>query len=291
MDTTSQFNTGQGFVFDGIAACIEHSIPSTHEIPKELHNKQNDDSLMSVECATMFVELLCKFVSGEYKNDVHSSTQATFYLENVYNYRCHFSNLSKATRVLRAETTDMDILLWEKVLLALNFISISSDMDASLKGIDSFQRILLQTKIDSVPSKSWLFVLDLISEKHPPVENEAVRVKAFDLFIRMLLMHVPNLCKESANMEALTSITHRMATLIAENLSVGRQGNISALFESTVQLVTNLSNVLLMPEFSSEPKFTKWAGNYLFEQLDKNGVGGGSARMMNATSSRETQDV
>ena len=281
LDTSAKYKSGRVFVFDGIASCIENSIPNGSEFDS---SRRKEDTEMSTHCATSFVELLCKFASGAYENDMSLSLPAMFCLEKVYNYLCHGVTRKMNPQEEKKETYSPDHKLWENSLEAYVSVSISTEAHTAKKGVESLQRFLLSTKIESIPGESWLKVLDLLSSQLPPVELVPVRTKYFDLLTRMILIHVPLLCKEKQKQDQLTTIIHRVAASISENLSVGRQGTVSTLFESTVQLVTNLSNVLLLPEFVAEEKFNEWAGNTLFEELEKVGAGGGSARMINATS-------
>jgi hypothetical protein len=73
-----------------------------------------------------------------------------------------------------------------------------------------------------------------------------------------------------------------MCVICAENLVAGRRGSVSPLFESTVQTVTNLSNVMMMPEFAQDDGFSLWAGESLLAELEKVGANGGAAAMIAA---------
>ena len=281
LDTSAKYKSGRVFVFDGIASCIENSIPNDSEFDAL---KRKDDTEMSTSCATSFVELLCKFASGAYDNDTSFSLAAMFCLEKVYNYLSHEVTRETNLQGKNQNSYSSYHKLWENSLEAYIAVSVSNETQTAQKGVETLQRFLLSTKIESIPGESWLLVLDLLSLKLPPIQLVPVRTKYFDLLTRMTLIHVPRLCKDKQKQDQLTIVIHRIAASIAENLSVGRQGKVSTLFESTVQLVTNLSNVLLLPEFVAEEKFNEWAGNALFEELEKVGAGGGSVRMINATS-------
>lgn len=291
LDVAATYQMGRGFVFDGIASCVENSIPNISEFGAIFNSGVDEELLMSTQCASILAKLLCKFASGTYENDLSYSLPAMFCLEKVYYYLCYrvatFSNEEEK----KVEGYVPDQKLWNSVLEAIFHVSCSSDANIAQKGVESLHHFLLTTKIESIPSKSWLGALDLLSSKQPDVTFEILRMKSFGLLVRMILIHVPYLCRDEENLDQLTQVINRTAALIAENLGASRQGKVSTLFESTVQQVTNLSNVMLMPEFASEQNFSQWAGNVLFEELEKVGAGGASARMITATTAKEINDL
>ena len=283
LDSAAHYERGRCFVFDGIVSCIEHSLPNSIE-PGQYFFQENDDESMPVQCALMIVKILCKFVSGVYENDSTYASHAVYSLEKVYNYLCHRGLIEINEGEEKIERFTPDHKLWNNVCNAFHLMSLSSENDLAEKGIESLHRMLLSPKVHHIPHEGWITILDLLTAKHPMIKNEKVRMKSFDLLVRMLLIHTPPLCQREEHLKMLTIVINRTVGLAAENLNVGRQGSVSSLFESTVQLVTNLSNVLLMPSFASDSKFCTWAGNLLIMELEKVGAGGGSIRMIAATS-------
>mmetsp|Transcript_20805 Transcript_20805/g.42012 ORF Transcript_20805/g.42012 Transcript_20805/m.42012 type:complete len:92 (+) Transcript_20805:2-277(+) len=75
---------------------------------------------------------------------------------------------------------------------------------------------------------------------------------------------------------------------IGENLHAGRQGSVSPLFERTVQTISNMSNVMSLPDFDKSG-FSQWAGEALLTELENVGACGSSARMLAATAPREQE--
>ena len=283
-------SAGRSFVFEGIASCLEHVLPNT------LHSSSSDDvavsrvlqsantsegkeeesSVFSNKGASTLAKILIKFSLGSYDNDMSMSVPAMHLLERVYWY-LHKAPLDKLTA-----QNGLDEQLWQTVATSFFHVSLSPDINSALKGVDCLQRLLLTT---DVSDSLWLTMLKIITSKQPLVNKGPARVKMIQFLCNLLLILTPRLSQEKANWDSLTDIINQTSLIVGENLLEGRQGSVSPLFESTVESVTNMSNVmLLMPEFDKSG-FSLWAGEIFFSELEKVGACGGSAKMRAATTS------
>ena len=299
LDIASQHQGGRPFVFNGILSCLRRGIPTLPLLEmnfvnysSSLTNEERGPD-MGVEGASLFSRLLTKFVFGSYEMDTFFSVPAMHCLEHVYWYLLILSNDAStledvASHLERGDAPVPDEDLWQSICMGCYSICLSPDPAAALQGSECLQRFLLNTEIGSVSDFRWISILDTISMRHPPATMQDVRTKLCQLVGKLLLAIIPHLAKRKENWNELTDIINRLAPIVAENLREGRRGSVQPLFETTVETVTNLSNVMSMPEFD-ESGFSRWSGETLFAELEKVGACGGDAKLMAATRSRSGQ--
>ena len=85
---------------------------------------------------------------------------------------------------------------------------------------------------------------------------------------------MPELSNQKANWSELEDWTICVASIVNDNLQAGRS---TSLFESTVQTVTNVVNVMSMSGFNDGEgvNFCSWVGETLLYELEKVGGCGG----------------
>jgi hypothetical protein len=304
LDMAARYKSGRGFVFDGIASCVEYALPSSpyplihlsHSSLTGLERKGDDakeiDQVgISYEGCCVFSRLLTKFIFGSYEADISMSVPAMLCLEKVYWHLFHLATDYTAIEENEADKNESgeeaivpvpDEELWKTVTTAFYSICLSPDHETSRQGAECVERFLLNTKCKSVSHATWLAVLDTMSSKQPSIELHDSRMKVYAFLGKLVLLIVPELSADKENWDALTDIVKKMCVICAENLVAGRRGSVSPLFESTVQTVTNLSNVMMMPEFAQDDGFSLWAGESLLAELEKVGANGGAAAMIAA---------
>jgi len=312
LDMAAQFYPGSAIVFEGIASTIESAFPPRSPSPPPL-STNNDESptvitTLAPEAVAIFITILTKFVSGTYQGDVSGSIPAMTTLEKIFQHlSTDTQSVASATllpylvpNLTFLENTNTPIVsfedLWKLASNAYYTQCLSTDADTARQAHETLQRHLFTAYDDHAPNTiisddSWLFLLEKILSQPPPLSMEVERMNTCDLLGKLFLLLIPNLAQRKQNWDALTSIVHRAADCMGENLGLGRRGN-GILFESTVQLVTNLSNVLTLAEFDGGGVgFSKWVGETLLVELERVGAAGGSARMIAATTKLGEEDV
>lgn len=283
LDLAAKEPAGRGFVFDGIASVIDsidYAIPTTNT--KE-EGRSGDDNYGQVQLSQNGVEvmasLLLKFMNGSYDEDLSFKVPSMFYIKKVYSYSQHFSDRTKT------ETTSVnnDALLhaneFETMVTAIyNDACLSHDETTAKKGFESLQGMVQSTPLDSLPMSKWLKFLRLVGT-NPPSMDSAGRIHHLSLMGRLFLTLVPDLSNEKKNWSALEDWTVCVAAIVCDNLHSGRA---KPLFETTVQTVTNVVNVMSMSGFNDGEggKFCTWVGETLLCELEKVGAGGGETTLM-----------
>jgi brefeldin A-resistance guanine nucleotide exchange factor 1 len=281
LDMLAYFGPGRGFVFDGIANTVE----SQMMVPEHGEEKQ----VLTLEGAQMLTKPLLKFVFGTYQNDISLSIPGMMCLENLYRHIALLNSNDGSENAISANGEIMvhDQVLWQNVAVAFYAVCRNADPSTSMQGTDCFQRFIASTPIGSLPDEKWIVLLHLICQKQPPVTTEVARVNCTTLLCKILLMSIAHLSQNEEYWEDLTDIVNQMAVLVGENLRMGRRGNVSPLFESTLQSVTFLCNHMVSDNFTGHEEYGNWVSDTLLSELEKVGASGGSSKNLAATKSME----
>uniref|UniRef100_A0A7S4J7P6 Uncharacterized protein n=1 Tax=Odontella aurita TaxID=265563 RepID=A0A7S4J7P6_9STRA len=297
MEAAAAYRDGRGFVFDGIASCVDHAVPkAASPVEGEGDASASDDDrtdtnpdeaqLLSHEGGSVFVRLLTKFVVGNFEGDVSMRVPAMVRLTQVYWYLCRISNEGSARTRGEGMQPVPDKEMWSTVSSACYSVCLSDNHDVALRGVECLQTFLQATDRGSITDKGWVDILEAMTSDHPLASFSEARIKMCELLCKLLLRLIPELSPRNDNWDPLTDIIKKLALIVSQNLRAGRQGSVSPLFESTVETVTNMANVMSMPEFDKSG-FSHWAGETLFAELEKVGAGGGSSKMKAATTRQE----
>mmetsp|Transcript_24482 Transcript_24482/g.29570 ORF Transcript_24482/g.29570 Transcript_24482/m.29570 type:complete len:753 (+) Transcript_24482:2-2260(+) len=262
LDMTARYHPGRNFVLDGIASCLE---------------KDNNHIGMRV-----LAHLLTNFVTGAYdKDDVTLKVSALTCLVTV------------------VDSGNLDLMdneeLWIKISSSFYYVCVScQERDAAFQSFDSLQQLLLTTKIQAISYEGWLYILQVLSSHQPTPVSNPLRVKTFDLLARVLLIVLPCLTtvkttathtQTSPSDERLELVMGALALVVRENLTLGQTYPV---FESTVQVVTNLVNVLSSAPDEFGGALGKWCAGVLVRELENVGAAGGLVKPDNTT--QETND-
>jgi len=291
LDIAANFPQGRGFVFDGLVSCVEE-FPNPYSIDFSSENVE-----MTYEGASLCAKFLLKFVFGSYGGDVSMSATAFPYLERVYEYMSNLilhPTLASATNIELKNTVSAassspvpDEDLWRSVCHAFCIVGGSSnDPPVAKQALESMERMVKNIQVSSVSDNGWLFVLDIMTARPPIVVYEDARIQSFHVLCTTLLLVLPELSQRSVNWKVLTHIIRMTAKYASENLRVGRMGRVSRLFETTVEKLTNATNVLSLPDFSRGTEFCQWAADALYMELEKVGAAGGCTMMVLARTKR-----
>uniref|UniRef100_A0A7S1ZBD9 SEC7 domain-containing protein n=1 Tax=Ditylum brightwellii TaxID=49249 RepID=A0A7S1ZBD9_9STRA len=288
LDRAAHFRSGRRFVFDGIASSVDYALCPLPEVGSKstdvLDAVENDGVKVTYEGGYILVKLLTYFVFGKYDGDISMRRLAMPRLEKMYWILFHMSVDHSAVDEHNKPMEGMvpDEELWQIVASAFHECSLSDNLDTSRQGVGCMRRFLLTTKPDSMSDVGWITILYSLSSRRPSVEADDVRIEYCDLLGKILLLLLPKLSQRSENWDELTAIVKQTAEVFGENLRAGRRGNVSPLFESTVQTVTNMCNVMSLSEFDGGAGFSQWAGEALLAELEKVGASGGAVMMIAA---------
>ena len=125
--------------------------------------------------------------------------------------------------------------------------------------------------------------METLATNQPPVRFEVNRIKAFRLLSTLLLVVLPELEKRKENWAAITDIARLIAEHGGKSLLVGRNGCVSELFESTVETMTNTTNVLTILQSEGNVPFISSMVETFTEALEGVGATGGLTQMVVAT--------
>lgn len=272
LDLAAQNVSGRGFVFDGIASVIDsidYTLPSTEEC-----NDSNELQL-SQYGVEVIASLLLRYRDGSYEGDVSFRVPAMSYITKVYTYSQHFG----ASTDLPAENeTKLQEYEFQTMVTAIyNDACLSPEDNVAKRGFESLQGIVLSTKVDSIPVGKWLDFLDMVASNSPRILAQAARISSLGLIGRLFLTLMPELSNEKDNWSQLEDFTISSASVVNENLRAGRA---TALFETTVEIITNVVNVLSIAKQMSLATaeggtFCTWVSETLLYELEQVGACGG----------------
>ncbi|KAK1737469.1 guanine nucleotide exchange factor [Skeletonema marinoi] len=277
LDLAAQDTSGRGFVFDGIASVIDsidYTLPGT-----EVFNDSNE--LQLSQCGVeVIASLLLRYRDGSYEGDLSFRVPAMSYITKVYSYSQHFgasNEVSSDDMPAKNETMLQEYEFHTMVTAIYNDACLSEDDNIAKRGFESLQGIVLSTKVESIPVGKWLNFLDMVASNSPSISVQAARISSLGLIGRLFLTLMPELCNDKENWSQLEDFTISSAARVNENLRAGRA---TALFETTVETITNAVNVLQIakqvsmatPEGES---FCAWVSETLLYELEQVGACGG----------------
>jgi len=282
LDLAAQDKSGRGFVFDGIASVIDsidYAIPSAGD-----SGNQNSNEVQLSQCGVeVMASLLLKFMDGSYEGDVSFKVPSMMYINKVYSFSQHFSDRALADN----GSANTNAHLQENEFLTMvtaiyNDSCLDVDGATAKKGFESLQGVVLSTKVKSIPMAKWFAFLDLVATNPPSITSKEARVCSISLIGRLILTLMPELSNRKENWSKLEDWTICVASLVSDNLQAGRA---TPLFETTIQTVTNVVNVMSMSGFNEGEgvNFCAWVGETLLFELEKVGACGGETSMMAAT--------
>jgi hypothetical protein len=213
------------------------------------------------------------------------------YIRKVYSFSQHFADKTKLENVAdRSNSTYLQENEFETMVNAIyNDACLSEDGITSKKGFEAIQGMVISTRVDSLPAAKWFTFLRMVVTNPPSIEeapHHEGRMSHLVLLSRLFLTLMPELSNERENWSELEECAIATATIVSDNLRYGRK---TPLFETTVQMITNVVNVMTMPGFKvgEGVNFCAWVGETLLYELEKVGASGGaniaivSARGMN----------
>ena len=155
---------------------------------------------------------------------------------------------------------------WQNVAVAIYSVCRSPDPDTSKQGVGCFQRIILCTTIESVPTEKWVAIAYLIVNKQPPLLAEVSRGNACTILGQLLTRIMPAICLDDEYREDLEDMVGQFAALAKENLQQNRRGSV---FKRTLLTNTYVSNHLASDEWDDRRPFGSWARETLFRALER----------------------
>merc|ERR1719203_25050 len=116
--------------------------------------------------------------------------------------------------------------------------------------------------------------LRMVASNLPSITSQEARISSLSLIGRLFLILMPNLSNQKENWSELENWTICVASIVSDNLQAGRA---TPLFETTVQTMTNVVNVMSMSGFNEGEgvHFCAWVGETLLYELEKAGACGG----------------
>ncbi|KAL7540223.1 hypothetical protein ACHAXR_009956 [Thalassiosira sp. AJA248-18] len=286
LDLAAQDKSGRGFVFDGIASVIDsidYAIPSTEDgVEGHIGDESNNEVQLSQCGVEVMASLLLKFMNGSYEEDLSFKVPSMMYIKKVYSFSQHFSDGALADSNSASSSAHLQDNEFETMVTAIyNDACLSQDGVLAKKGFESLQGIVLSTKVDALPVAKWFTFLQLVATNPPDITSQEARISSLSLIGRLFLTLMPELSNQKENWSELEDWTICVASIVSENLQAGRA---TPLFETTVQTVTNVVNVVSLSGFNQGDgvNFCAWVGETLLYELEKIGASGGATSMMAA---------
>jgi len=247
----AKFDSGRKIMFDGIASCIEF----------ELNANSDAQYGLGPVGQKLFLDVLEEFVAGAYNGDTSLRIPAMNFMQALF----YSFGLSE------------NEIMWQKVAFSFYEASLSPHSETAKHAIECLQKLIFTTEVDAISETMWLTLYsEIIISRPPSLTRTKVRTSCLIILSRSLLITMPKLIKESKeNWETMADIIAGVASMVRENIS-GRHDGI--LFESTVQHVTNMANVMALPEYDRGLGFSQWAADLLVSELEKVGAAGGIVR-------------
>jgi len=286
LDLAAQDKSGRGFVFDGIASVIDgidYAMPSAGDRDGQNGDENNNEVQLSHCGVEVMASLLLKFMNGSYEDDVSFKVPSMMYINKVYSFSQHFSDRALADNGSANCNAHLQENEFEKMVAAIyNDACLAQDGATAKKGFESLDGMVLSTKVESIPVAKWFTFLELVATNPPSITSQEARVCSLSLIGRLFLTLMPELSNQKENWSQLEDWTISVASIVSDNLQAGRA---TPLFETTVQTVTNVVNVMSMSGFNEGEgvNFCAWVGETLLYELEKVGACGGATSMMAAT--------
>jgi hypothetical protein len=291
LDMLANYSSARLFVFDGIASTVEFALPESSDYDDD-DGDVGDRPIMLKDATEALARILIRFVLGFYQGDMTLTVPAMLCLEKVYRHKVDLllqaqapvgtkdENDTAAAKVLDSTTAAPDKDFWQNVAVAVYSVCRSSDSEVSDHGLQCYQRIICTTAVSEIPDEKWIAIMYLMVNKQPPVVADISRANTFDVLGQLMMAVVPELSHRPDNYDDLVDLISQVSGLARENLRdrQGRRGNVSPLFEKTVQIVTYISNYMLTDEWKGEPEFSAWASETLLAELEKVGAAGASLK-------------
>lgn len=283
LDLAAQDKPGRGFVFDGISSVIdsiEYATPCDQpEEALQMHGEEDSSSLqISQHGVEVMASLLLKFLNGGYENDLTFKVPSMKYIKKIYSFSRHFAGREIPTEGDGVETgTQLHDTEFETMVNAIyNDACLSNDVHTAKRGFESLQGVIVATDVATIPTAKWLAFLNMVVASPPSVSMQEARISYLALIGRLFLTLMPNLSDQRQNWTELEDFVIQVSSLVSENLNFGRA---SPLFETTVQTMTNVVNVMSMSGFhkGEGASFCTWVADTLFVELEKVGAGGGAS--------------
>eukprot|EP00986_Skeletonema_menzelii_P019118 scaffold27064_cov167-Skeletonema_menzelii.AAC.20 len=276
LDLAAQDSSGRGFVFDGIASVIDsidYTLPGTEECI-------DSNELQLSQCGVeVIASLLLRYRDGSYEGDLSFRVPAMSYITKVYSYSQHFGTSNEVSSEFPAknETALQEYEFHTMVTAIYKDACLSPEDSIAKRGFESLQGIVLSTKVESIPVGKWLDFLDMVASNSPSISVQAARISSLGLIGRLFLTLMPELSNEKDNWSQLEDFTISSASVVNENLRAGRA---TALFETTVETITNVVNVLSVAKQMSMAtaegeSFCAWVSETLLYELEQVGACGG----------------
>lgn len=285
LDLAAQDKSGRSFVFDGIASVIDgidYAIPTTQDGEEGRGGDEISDVQLSQSGVEVMASLLLKFMNGSYEGDLSFKVPSMMYIKTVYSFSQHFSDRAIAEDGFANNDAHLQENEFEKLITAIyNDACLSQDGITAKRGFESLQGLVLSTKVDSLPVAKWFSFLRMVATNPPSITYQEARISSLSLIGRLFLTLMPELSNRKENWSVLEDWTVCVASIVNDNLQAGRA---TPLFETTVQTVTNVVNVMSMSGFHEGEgvNFCAWVGETLLYELEKVGASGGSTSMMAA---------
>ena len=231
----------------------------------------------------MMASLLLKFMNGGYQGDLSYKVPSMSYIKTVYSFSQHFSDRANGDGNSANHDAHLQENEFEKLITAIyNDACLSRDGVTAKRGFESLQGLVDSTRVDSLPVAKWFMFLRMVTANPPDITNQDARISSLSLIGRLFLTLMPELSNQKENWPELEEWTLSVAPIVCDNLQAGRA---TPLFETTVQTVTNVVNVMSMSGFHEGEgvNFCAWVGETLLHELEKVGASGGATSMMAAS--------
>lgn len=247
----AKFESGRKIMFDGIASCIDF----------ELNAHSEAQFGLGTIGQKLFLDVLKEFVAGAYDGDTSLRIPAMNFMQALF----YSFSLSE------------NEIMWQNVAFSFYEACLSTHLETAKHAIECLQKLIFTTEVDAVSEAMWLTLYtEIIIARPPSLTRTKVRTSCLIILSRSLLITTPKLITDSKeNWEAMADIITGVASMVRENIS-GRHDGI--LFESTVQHVTNMANVMALPEYDCGLGFSQWAADLLASELEQVGAAGGIVR-------------
>ena len=210
-DVLATFKVARSLVFDGIGSTIEFAVPQVlSEDLVAYEGKLREKPSLSLTGSSTLQRNLFKFVYGAYQNDYSLAVPAMLCLEKTYKHMVKLIKLLQRNEMqANGEEYDEadaapdkvpDKELWQRIAVAFYSVCRSIDPEVSKLGWECYQRHVATVDITSIPDEKWIFVLNLMINKQPPISAESARVNTFSILGQVLVRTLPALtisCKAS----------------------------------------------------------------------------------------------
>lgn len=277
LDLAAQEKSGRGFVFDGLASVIDSIDYTLPDAEEGNHSNELHLSQCGVE---VIASLLLRYSDGSYEGDMSFRIPSMSYITKIYSYSQHFATSNDVAGNPSKHEAKLQEYEFERMVTVIySDACLSQDGDVAKRGFESLQGVILSTKVESIPVVKWLDFLELVVSNSPSVSVQEARVSSLGLIGRLFLTLIPELSNDKENWSHLEDFTISSAAIVNENL---RSGRATTLFETTVETITNVVNILSIAKEMSMTTaegggFCVWVSETLLYELEQVGACGGVA--------------